>query len=267
MTNFRFIIEYDGTDFEGWQAQGEGHRTVQRCLADALAALADGPVSLMGSGRTDAGVHAEAQVANARLDTRLSAAELHRALNATLPVDVAIRAVDPVPDAFDARRDAVAKRYRYRIWNHPVRSPLRARQSWWLRSPLDLGSMEKAAAPLVGEHDFASFQAAGSSVQTSVRRLLAIELGGRPGGEVHLDFEGEGFLRYMVRNLVGTLVEVGRGRLAPEAVEAILEARDRSAAAATAPACGLTLLEVRYADSFASSASGTSCASCEGEAE
>jgi tRNA pseudouridine38-40 synthase len=248
VTNFRFIVEYDGTDFEGWQAQGPGHRTVQQTLEEALAPLTDGVVSLSGSGRTDAGVHAEAQAANAHLETRLSRDELLRALNATLPADVAVRAVDVVADSFDARRDAISKRYRYAIWNGPVRSPLRARTRWWLRAPLDLAEMEKGIAPLVGEHDFASFQAAGSSVQTSVRRLLEIELSGRAGGEIRIEFEGEGFLRHMVRNLVGTLVEVGRGRLPGAAVEGILAARDRSAASATAPACGLCLLHVRYPD-------------------
>lgn len=248
MTNFRFIVEYDGTDFEGWQAQPEGHRTVQRCLADALAAIAGGPVSLRGSGRTDAGVHAWGQVANARLDTRLEPEILRRALNASLPPDVAVRAVDRVPEDFDARRSALAKRYRYRIWNHPVRSPLRARHSWWVRGPLDLGAMRKAASQLVGRHDFASFQAAGSDVRTSVRTLHAVEIAGRSGDEVTLDFEGDGFLRYMVRNLVGTLAEIGHERLAPDHIGGILAARDRRAAASTAPARGLTLQEVRYAD-------------------
>ncbi len=248
MTNFRFIIEYDGTDFEGWQAQGEDHRTVQGCIAEALATLAGEPVSLMGSGRTDAGVHAEAQVANARFETRLREVELQRALNATLPPDVAIRAVHRVDDDFDARRAALSKRYRYTIWNHPLRSPLRARTSWWVRAPLDLSAIEKAAGELLGEHDFASFQATGSQVKSSVRTLLGAELSGSAGGALQLEFEGDGFLRYMVRNLVGTLVEVGRDRIAPDAIAGILSACDRAAAAATAPAHGLTLVSVRYRD-------------------
>jgi tRNA pseudouridine38-40 synthase len=248
LTNFRLILEYDGTDFEGWQVQGAGHRTVQGLVVAALEALASGPVSLTGSGRTDAGVHAEAQVANARLETRLDALALRDALNATLPEDIAVRAVDRVVDDFDARRDAISKRYRYTIWNHPLRSPLRARCSWWVREPLDVAAASKAATQLVGEHDFASFQAAGSSVQTSVRRLLAAEVSGRSGEAIYLDFEGQGFLRYMVRNLVGTLVEVGRGRRSPGAIPEILAARDRAAAAATAPAQGLTLVGVHYPD-------------------
>jgi tRNA pseudouridine38-40 synthase len=248
VTNFRFVLEYDGSDFEGWQAQPEGHRTVQGCLGDALAKIVGGPVSLRGSGRTDAGVHAAAQVANARLETRLDVAELQRALNGTLPSDIAVLHVDVVPDAFDARRDTLGKRYRYRVWNGCVRSPLRERDHWWVRDALDLTAMRAAAERVRGEHDFASFQAAGSNVRTTRRTLTRADVEGRSGGEVGLVFEGDGFLRYMVRNLVGTLVEVGRGRLAAGALDEILAACDRAAAARTAPAAGLVLEAVHYAD-------------------
>ena len=248
MTNYRFIIEYDGTDFEGWQAQAEGHRTVQACVSAVLARIVGAPISLTGSGRTDAGVHAQGQAANARLDTRLAPEALRNALNANLPDDISIQSLQPVADDFDARRSARSKHYRYAIWNHPVRSPLRARRSWWLRGRLDLAAMEAAAGLLQGEHDFASFQAAGSSVASTVRTLAPVSIGGRAGGDVVLDFEGDGFLRYMVRNLVGTLAEVGLGRRAPDSLSGVLAARDRAAAGATAPALGLTLIGVRYAD-------------------
>ncbi|MEE2675216.1 MAG: tRNA pseudouridine(38-40) synthase TruA [Myxococcota bacterium] len=245
MTNFRFILEYDGTGFEGWQVQGS-RRTVQGCLVAALETIVGVPVSLTGSGRTDSGVHAEGQVANARLNTRLDAPALQRALNGNLPDDVAVLAVDVVADAFDARRDANSKHYRYRIWNDPVRSPLRARRAWWIRVPLDLERIRKAAPVLVGRHDFASFQASGSDVQTTVRSLTRADVSGGFGDEVVFDFEGDGFLRYMIRNLVGTLVDVGRGAREVEELFEILERRDRAAAGATAPAHGLTLVSVSY---------------------
>lgn len=248
MESFRFILEYDGTDFAGWQAQGEGRRTVQASVADALARIVGGPVRLTGSGRTDAGVHAAGQVASARFETRLDAGSLREALNANLPGDVAVVAVERVADDFDARRHARSKHYRYRIWNDSVRSPLRARRSWWVRTPLDVEAMQKAARHVVGEHDFAAFQAAGSSVRTTVRRLDRVEVVGRAPGEIVLDFEGPGFLRYMVRNLVGTLAEVGRGRRPPEDMARVLASRDRACAGVTAPARGLTLVAVRYAD-------------------
>jgi tRNA pseudouridine38-40 synthase len=246
MTNYRLIVEYDGTDFEGWQVQAAGRRTVQGCLAETLASIVGSPLSVSGAGRTDAGVHAEGQVAAVRLETRLGANQLQGALNAKLPDDVAVICVEPVDDSFDPRRDALSKHYRYRLWNGVVRSPLRARRFWWVRGGLDVTAMRAAAAAFVGEHDFRSFQATGSDVQTTVRRLSRADVGGEPDGEIVFDFEGVGFLRYMVRNLVGTLVEVGRGRRSPDEMAKLLEARDRSQAGATAPAHGLTLMAVRY---------------------
>jgi tRNA pseudouridine38-40 synthase len=245
--NYRLILEYDGTDFEGWQLQAPGRRTLQGCLEDALSRIAGHPVRCVGSGRTDSGVHAEAQVANAHLETRLAPEDLLRAANANLPPDLAIRELAIAPDAFHARRDARSKHYRYRIWNHPVRSPLRARGSWWVRGPLDLRAIDRALPAVLGEHDFASFRATGSSVRTTVRRLLRAEASGSAGGEVALDFAASGFLRHMVRNLVGTVVEIGLQRREPEDLRRILEARHRSAAGATAPARGLTLVSVEYA--------------------
>ena len=245
MTNFRFILEYDGAGFEGWQVQAE-RRTVQGCLADALEVLAGVRVAVTGSGRTDSGVHAEGQVANARFDAGFDPASLQRALNGNLPGDMAVLAVDVVADDFDARRDACSKHYRYQVWNDPVRSPLRAPRAWWVRAVLDLEAIRKAAALLEGRHDFASFQAAGSEVRTTVRTLTRAEVSRAAGSQVQFDFEGDGFLRYMVRNLVGTLVEVGRGARQPDDVAAILAARERSAAGVTAPAHGLTLASVSY---------------------
>jgi tRNA pseudouridine38-40 synthase len=193
-------------------------------------------------------VHAEAQVASFRLERAMEAEKLQRALNGVLPRDVAVRGVREVADDFDALRAARRKRYRYRIWNHPVRSPLRAAHFVHVPQALDLAAMARAAEALLGEHDFRAFQAAGSEVKTTVRRLDRLEVSGSPGGEVEILAEGSGFLRYMVRNLVGTLIEVGQGRRSAASLHAVLASRDRAQAGPTAPALGLVLEAVSYAD-------------------
>jgi len=247
MPNFRLLLEYDGSEFHGWQAQPAGQRTVQRCLADALADLAGHPVRVTGSGRTDAGVHAVGQVASVELALDLEPRAIRRALNARLPSDLAVLGVERVGAAFDARRDALGKLYRYRVWNGGERSPLRAASSAYVRGRLDLGAMREAAASLVGCRDFASFQAAGSGVVQTRRRLTRLAASGEPGAEIEFEVEGSGFLRHMVRNLVGTLLEVGQGRRPRDSMAALLAARDRSLAGPTAPARGLCLVAVRYA--------------------
>jgi tRNA pseudouridine38-40 synthase len=246
VATFRLTLEYDGRGFAGWQAQGQGERTVQGELMRALEEIAAGPVRLMGAGRTDAGVHAEGQVASAAFETRLDAETLRRALNAKLPEDVAVRCAELRADGFDARRDALAKRYRYEIWNGAVASPLRASRCWHVREPLDLARLRAGAERLLGRHDFTSFRGTGSAVKTSVRTLLRIDVAGATGGEIQLGFEGDGFLRHMVRILVGSLAEVGSGRREPPWLGEVIAARDRAAAGRTAPACGLVLEWVRY---------------------
>jgi tRNA pseudouridine38-40 synthase len=246
VTTFRLILEYDGSAFEGWQIQPGGHRTVQGTLEEALAQVTGQRLRVAGSGRTDAGVHARGQVASLRLTSRFDAAGLQRALNGVLPGDVAVVGAAAAADDFHARRDARAKLYRYRIWNAATPSPLRARFSYWLPPALDLEPMRQAARALEGRHDFAAFQTAGSEVATSVRSLSRLEVAGESRGEVELLVEGDGFLRHMVRNIVGTLVEVGLGRRAPDGMAALLALRDRRRAGPTAPAQGLTLLRVSY---------------------
>jgi tRNA pseudouridine38-40 synthase len=246
MPTFRLVLEYDGTDFAGWQSQAQGERTVQATLAAALAELARGPVRVTGAGRTDAGVHAEGQVAAATLDTRLDADTLIRALYAKLPPDVAVRAAALAAEGFDPRREAKGKLYRYAVWNGAEPSPLRRRRCHAVREPLDVAAMRAAAAHLVGQHDFASFQGAGSSARSSVRAVSHASVEGEPGGEIRFELAGDGFLRHMVRNAVGTLLEVGLGRREAASLPALLAARDRSQAGPTAPACGLTLVRVDY---------------------
>lgn len=248
---YRLTLEYDGAGFAGWQRQPRGERTVQGVVEQALGDLVGVPVPIMGSGRTDAGVHAHAQVASARFATRLEPPTLTRALNARLPRDTVLRDVGIAPDGFDARRCATAKTYRYSIWNGAVRSPLREARQAHVAARLDLAAMREAAAVLIGEHDFAAFRAAGSEVETSVRTLFSLVIDGAAGGEVTLEVRGSGFLRHMVRNLAGTLVEVGHGRRNPAALGALLASRDRRQAGPTAAAHGLALVGVEYPERWA----------------
>jgi tRNA pseudouridine38-40 synthase len=243
---WRLVLEYDGTGFAGWQRQAQGERTVQGVLAEAFRRVCGGEAEVEGAGRTDAGVHARGQVAGVRVETRLAAGELQRALNAVLPGDLAVLSVEGAADGWHPRRSARRKLYRYAIWNGRVRSPLRDRYSHWVPQPLAADAMARAAASLGGTRDFRSFQAAGSGVETTVRTLFRAELLGEGGGELALELEGDGFLRHMVRNVAGTLIEVGLGRRAPESLLALLEARDRGLAGPTAPARGLTLVRVEY---------------------
>lgn len=244
LPNWRVVLEYDGTDFAGWQRQAGASRTVQGVLEGAFARVSEGAPVATGAGRTDAGVHAEGQVASVRAATRLDPAALHRALNALLPRDVAIRSLARAPDTFHARRDARSKLYVYRLWAHPVRSPLRERFEVWTRDRLDLAALREASAGLVGSHDFASFCAAGSAVRSTVRTISRAEWRGAAPGSVSFAVEGSGFLRHMVRNLVGSLLEVSHGRRPAAWIPELLALRDRTEAGPTAPARGLTLVRV-----------------------
>jgi tRNA pseudouridine38-40 synthase len=256
MPNFRLTLEYDGSGFAGWQLQAGGVRTVQGELEAAVLRVTGLTARVHGAGRTDAGVHAEGQVANLKLATALSALALQRALNAVLPSDLAVVRAETAPDDFHARYHARSKLYRYRIWNGARPSPLRTAFSWWVKPALDPMAMARAGTALLGTHDFASFQAAGSEAETTLRTLtrcdvFAISPLGDPGarGEIEIRFEGSGFLRHMVRILAGTLAQVGSGRREPDSLPAVLAARDRRAAGPTAPAQGLTLVRVSYPES------------------
>jgi tRNA pseudouridine38-40 synthase len=244
--NFKFDLEYDGSDFEGWQVQAAGRRTVQGVLETAIARVTGQSVRVNGSGRTDAGVHAEGQAASVKIDTELAPEALARALNGTLPPDAAVVAAQIVPDDFHARFSARGKLYRYRIWNGPARSPLRARWALPVSRQLDVSAMSKAAEAFVGRHDFAALQGAGSEVESTVRTIHRLEIQHQPLGEILFWVEGDGFLRHMVRNLVGTLLEVGTGRRSAESMMGLLAAGDRRRAGPNVPAQGLTLVRVYY---------------------
>jgi tRNA pseudouridine38-40 synthase len=250
----RLVLEYDGWEFRGWQRQADG-RSVQASLEDALRQVVGAEVRVHGAGRTDAGVHALGQVAHVDLATRLAPPELRAALNSVLPPDLGLRELTRAAADFDARRDAIAKRYVYRVLNRPEPAPLRRRVTWHLRRPLDLPAMSAAAAAALGSHDFAAFRGApgGADPGEDTRRSLERLDVERREDELLFVAEGRSFLRYMVRNLVGTLVEVGRGSRPPADMARLLATGDRSQAGPTAPAHGLCLHEVRYPSSVCSS--------------
>ncbi|HVZ71475.1 MAG TPA: tRNA pseudouridine(38-40) synthase TruA [Polyangia bacterium] len=240
----RIVVEYDGTDFSGWQRQ-PGMRTVQGVLEEALHEMTGETPFVRGAGRTDAGVHADGQVASFALAARIPPHGLLRGLNSILPADVALVEVAEVDDAFDARFSARGKVYRYTVWNHMVRSPRRERTAWHVRQALDMAAITDAAARLVGEHDFRAFRASDCERRTTRRILRRLDVD-RQGALLTFDVEATAFLKNMVRILVGTLVDVGRGRIDPPAVSRMLETGDRAAGGMTAPARGLTLLRVLY---------------------
>jgi tRNA pseudouridine38-40 synthase len=244
--NFRFTLEYDGASFAGWQAQAAGQRTVQGEFESAIERVTGQQLRVAASGRTDAGVHALGQVVSAQIETELSPASLQRALNRILPPDLAVVSADTAPDDFHARYSAIGKLYRYRVWNAPTRSPLLTTRVHWVPRRLDIASMSKAAEAFVGRHDFAALQAAGSEVESTVRTLQRLEIEQESPGELVFWVEGDGFLRHMVRNLVGTLLEVGSGQRSIESIAELLASEDRRRAGPTAPARALTLMRVFY---------------------
>lgn len=249
MTRIALGVEYDGTDFIGWQLQREG-RSVQAALEAAVGSVADAPVTIHAAGRTDAGVHAAQQVVHFDTEAARSPRQWVLGINANLPDDVAVRWAREVDDGFDARRSAVWRRYRYRILQQATRSALERRRSWWIRETLDVAAMTTAAVAWLGENDFSAFRAAGCQSKTPMRRLIALEFA-HEGPVLAIDFKANAFLQHMVRNLVGALVEIGRGAQPPSWARALMSGRDRTLGGVTAPPQGLTLVEVAYPAEFA----------------
>ncbi|HET7214227.1 MAG TPA: tRNA pseudouridine(38-40) synthase TruA [Terriglobia bacterium] len=253
MRNIRLIIAYDGTDFHGWQRQPNAP-TIQEALETRIAKITGDAVTLYGSGRTDAGVHAAGQVANFRTECTIPCASLVKALNDILPAAIRVRKAEDVPADFHARHSAKSKIYRYRVLQAPICSPFLARYVYHHPYPLDVRQMARAARVLEGEHDFTSF--AGSDParkqkeqreDSNFRRVSHSRISLRKESQMLVyEIRGSGFLHHMVRNIVGTLLEVGGGKLAPGDIPGILEARDRSKAGPTAPASGLWLVRVEY---------------------
>jgi tRNA pseudouridine38-40 synthase len=248
--NLKLTLSYDGTDFCGWQVQPDTP-TVQGTLASAIGRLTGENVLPQGSGRTDAGVHALAQVTTFSTSSSVPAQNFAKALNDILPASIRILDVAEMPDGFHARKSARAKTYRYRIYREPICPPFLARYVWHFPYPLDEAEMLKSAALVEGEHDFTSFAAVdlergSENAEISNVRTIFSSAFERQGEELIYTVRGTGFLHHMVRNLVGAFILVGKGTLQPSDVARIIEARDRSAAGATAPASGLFLVNVEY---------------------
>lgn len=244
-------LAYVGTAYAGWQRQ-PNRVTVQSVLETALARVIGECVHTVAAGRTDAGVHALGQVVSFSTETRLSNEALRRALNACLPNDVCVLEVCDAPEGFHALRAAIGKCYRYLIQTGSLRDVFATDRLWHCRYELDCEKMRQAACHLVGRHDFRSFQSRGSPRRSTVRELRRLKIDATPllaGQRISIEIEADGFLYNMARNIVGTLVEVGRGRLEPDQLPLILQARDRRRAGPTAPAHGLYLVAVKLRDS------------------
>lgn len=244
MPAYRLILAYDGTEYHGWQVQPDAD-TIQGRVEAAVSRMAKTPVGVTAAGRTDAGVHAHGQCAHFRLAKAIPPPGIRAGLNTLLPGDIRVLAVDDAPDDFHARFDASAKTYRYRLETCAVPSPFRSRYALHCPEALDRGALDEAAGRFEGEHEFDSFRAAACSAKTT-RRLVSRSRWLKEDEELVYEITASGFLHHMIRNIVGTLLEVGRGRRAPESMSALLAARDRTLAGPTAPAKGLHLVRVDY---------------------
>ncbi len=243
--NWKLTIQYDGSRYDGWQRQGNTGNTIQGKLEGVLSRLEGRAVEVQGAGRTDAGVHALGQVASVRLADGRQAEEILSYVNRYLPEDIAVTAAEPAPERFHARLSAKGKVYRYALRLGGVPDVFRRKYQYRLDGELDTAAMERAAAQLIGTHDFRAFSSARREKKSTVRTLRAIDVA-RSGPDLAITYEGDGFLYNMVRILTGTLLEVGQGTRRPEEMGAILASRSREAAGRTAPAQGLTLVEVKY---------------------
>jgi len=246
LRRIKLTVAYDGTAYAGWQVQPNG-TTIQATMEEALARILQEPVRIRAAGRTDAGVHAREQVVDfADAGARDLGTIVHGG-NALLPPAIRILSADVVPETFDARRHATEKEYRYFLYLSPVDSPFLSRYAWHIEKPLDLDAMREGLSHLVGEHDFSSFRGQGCNAMSPVRTIFRAEVAKHDvPGLISIDVSGAGFLRHMVRNIVGTVVNAGKGKHSAEHVGEILRARDRSAAGVNAPPHGLFLWRVTY---------------------
>jgi tRNA pseudouridine38-40 synthase len=245
MKNFKITIEYDGGAYHGWQRQALG-RTIQGEIESVLATMTGNSISVSGSGRTDAGVHALNQTANFRCATSLGPEVFLKGLNSLLPKDIVITSCESVPDRFHARYDVKSKIYHYRILNRLLPAAIYRQYAWHIRKKLDLNAMQNALRCITGRHDFKAFEGSGSPRTDSVRCIMTADLLRTDEDYLILILEGDGFLKFMVRNIVGTLVDVGLGKLTPDDFKQILASKNRNLAGITAPAHGLFLMDVKY---------------------
>lgn len=244
MPIIKLILEYDGTAYAGWQRQPD-QPTIQEALETAILGVTQATVSVMGAGRTDAGVHALGQVASFRIDRDMTPREWTRALNAHLPKSIVVRAATPMPDTFHARHSAKGKLYEYRILNRPERPAVERNYCWHIHRPLDDAAMNKAGMTMIGSHDFSSFQTQPTDNDDPICRLQRFTVF-REGDRLRIEAYADRFLKQMIRSIVGTLVEVGLRKRTPDSLKIILKARDRSVAGKTAPPQGLFLVRVDY---------------------
>jgi tRNA pseudouridine38-40 synthase len=245
MRTIKLVIEYDGTNYQGWQVQPKGP-TIQGTLEEKLRLLTGEPIQLIGSGRTDSGVHALGQVAHFKTQSQMHIGPMQKALNSLLPPDIVIQKIEEVEEGFHARRHSKSKVYEYRILNRNFRSAFHRGYVWYIPQELNLREMTKATKSLIGEHDFSAFRTVGSSTRTTVRRVIRAEWKRRRDGLICFEIEANGFLKQMVRSIIGTLVEIGKGRMNGVEFRKIMDSKDRKKAGPTAPAQGLFLKEVKY---------------------
>lgn len=245
MRTLKMLLEYDGTAYCGWQRQKNGI-SIQQILEEAVRRIIHEDVSIIASGRTDAGVHALNQVASLKVSSALPVNKIFLGINSVLPADIVLKDLQEAAPDFNALKDAQGKVYLYRIKNQRLRPALGRQYYWFIRFPLDIERMRGAASALTGRHDFSCFCATGCDIKDRVRTLGLIAINERGRGMLEITVESSGFLRHMVRNIVGTLVDVGRGKLNPGDIPDIIASRDRKKAGVAAPACGLFLKEVKY---------------------
>jgi tRNA pseudouridine38-40 synthase len=245
MANFKLIIEYDGTAYHGWQTQAD-KPTIQETIEAALSFMTKEHVHVTGSGRTDAGVHALGQAANFHTTAAISSRSFQAGLNSLLPNDIVIRSCEAVDDAFHARFNAVGKTYQYRIRNRLTPSAIGRQYEWFIRKKLDVAAMQEAVKMIIGTHDFKSFEGTGSPREHTVRTIKEAAVSEGESGRLFIDITANGFLRYMVRNIIGTLADVGFAKISTEEFKNILDAKDRDIAGVTAPPQGLFLMSVSY---------------------
>jgi len=245
MRTIKLLIEYDGTNYLGWQVQSKG-QTIQGIIEENLKKLTGDPARLTGSGRTDGGAHAIGQVAHFRTRSRMDLHSIQRALNSLLPPDIAIKGIEEAGENFHARKQVRSKVYEYRIINQPLRSVFHRDYTWHIPQGLDWEEVKKATQKLIGEHDFSSFRSVGTPTRTAIRRVMRAEWKRGRDGTIRFEIEANGFLKQMVRAIVGTLIEVGKGKINSEEFQKILESKDRKKAGPNAPARGLFLKEVKY---------------------
>jgi tRNA pseudouridine38-40 synthase len=245
MTNFKITIEYDGSAYHGWQRQSS-ERTIQGEIENALKTMTGNSVAVTGSGRTDAGVHALNQTANFRCAASLTPEVFLKGLNSLLPEDIVISSCKIVPEKFHARYDVKSKVYHYRILNRTLPAAISRQYAWHIRKKLNLSAMQEALCCIIGSHDFKAFEGSGSPRVSTVRCIINADLVKAENDYLVLKIEGDGFLKFMVRNIVGTLVDVGFDKITPHDFKQILISKDRNLAGITAPAHGLFLMDVKY---------------------